>query len=208
VEPRKIPDRQRRERRGKQSVEQILSFDEAVELVQGIAEEASAEAPELVVGVMPGGCNIDLEDFMAELLPSTREGSDPPEPGERPKTIPGDRLSEVRAFAIESPELITIEPGQDWRGMRIEGSYVRFRQSVETTDQEVEIARDELLKRGAVAVRVMPRPKTAVLMRAEVRDRTRETLRGACLAIVEASASRDKAALRAEVEAVLSKEGI
>lgn len=113
----------------------------------------------------------------------------------------------VQVVQIGSPQLITMMVGSDYMGLSVERAYVRIVQTEFTRDDEVEALKADLFKRGAKAVRVMPRPKGEVLLQVIKPKGPRETLRGACQALVEAAATRDRAALLADVEATMSKVG-
>lgn len=89
------------------------------------------------------------------------------------------------------------------------GAIVRLKPSVLATDEQVEEAKQKLAAAGALAVRVLPRPKRAVLPRVEERRESKKTSsREVVLALVEESNSKDKKALLAFSEAVMGKAGL
>ena len=89
------------------------------------------------------------------------------------------------------------------------GAYVRIDPPAWATDEQVERARFLVAQAGACAVRVLPRPRAAPMVR-EAREpaRARETLREAVLAVSGGVASSDRAALDRVVEGVLGKVGL
>ena len=97
----------------------------------------------------------------------------------------------------------------DAHAAELSGAYVRIKPHPSATDEEVEQMREAVVKAGAAAVRVMPIPKAAILTK-EAREAPapRETLREACMVLVETVASQDREALRVKVEAVLAKAGV
>jgi hypothetical protein len=134
---------------------------------------------------------------------------------EEASTKPVSSMFEVRSVALENARsLVTIGvvdrqlPNYAETAERLNGALVKLTPHPSATDQEVENSRQEIVKAGAVAVRVMPRQRSAVITEAARAEApARESIRQACEALVEQVSSRDKDALRKVVEDVLSKVG-
>ena len=105
--------------------------------------------------------------------------------------------------------LLTIDWDTKWDPEDARDAFVRLRPPATATDEQVEKVRQDVVLAGCKAVRVLPRPRGEVLTQeAKSAPRTRETLREACLSLVETVATRDREKLREEVESVLVRVGL
>ena len=141
---------------------------------------------------------------------------EPPAPFEPPTKLEFGRVTAVPhksprpVFTLEEDNVIWM-----WTGGSIlsfgamEHGVIRLKPPATATDELVEGVKAELLAAGALAVRVLPRPRAEPLVK-EVREPAvaRETLREAALHVASTLASGDQVALLERVEKTMSKVGI
>ncbi len=115
----------------------------------------------------------------------------------------------IERIAFKARKMLTIDWDSGWKSGDAVDAFVRIRPPPEATDQQVQQVRREVFQAGAAAIRILPRQKAAVLVEKKDENvRKRETHREACLALVETVATRDREALKTEVEAVMAKVGL
>jgi hypothetical protein len=118
----------------------------------------------------------------------------------------------------DMPGMVTVGPDSAaWRDYEVwlstpltaQGAFCRVRPPAGASDEDVQRVRSALVVNGARAVRVLPRPRSAPLVR-EAREpgTVRETLRGAVQEVCRALASQDRPRLEEMVERVSSKVGL
>lgn len=89
------------------------------------------------------------------------------------------------------------------------GAFVRLQPGVEDEDAHVEAVKQALLGMGAIAVRVLPRPRSEPLVEAAMAPATRrESLREAVQHVLRSAATVDRGALEERVERAAARVGL
>ena len=168
----------------KKKVEQEV---DAASSLGGMQKATTAIVNQVLVGRQESKPGFGSGEFMAQAVP-----------------IMGAR----QLVTVEDLRLGPLHPLPEFEGS-LQGAYVRIKPLPGSADEDVERMRAVLLEAGVAAVRVMPVQRAAIMTK-ETREvpPPRETLRGACMALVETVASQDRGALRAGVERVLGKVGV
>jgi hypothetical protein len=139
-----------------------------------------------------------------------------PDPREMSFDESGDRARVQVVPIADAADFVTIGAGSPIFARAINpsgvpqlaGKFIRIDPPPDASDEYIEVIRKALLTGGALAVRVMPRPRKLVTPGVATERRERAGARDVVLRMVEESNSRDREKLRATVETVMGKAGI
>lgn len=126
----------------------------------------------------------------------------------------------VNEHLVEARALIEIGPNDPWKRFEsgdykvhanVKGAIIKVVPPASATDETIDRLRTVLIEAGALTVRVMPRPKGAVIpagVEVKTKKPAHRSVREVVLQLTKEANSKDHAALKTIVEETMSKVGL